>query len=231
MFAVCSSWFEIDERKWTYYHHGSHNDWELGAKTTTVPTSKVLVSEWHCIVSCKTPQWQPCLSSDFLITSVSSYFVSVCLRNHTSSMGPEMLWYPEHGFAEPLPLTIPCVIFLRLFVYIMWSIDTWRSAVHLAEVTRFLCVNSEGITNAWQGERFENLFPLKHGPANLCDSRVRSFHLCGRWLSGFYTDGVEPSPQLVPLYYHSCASILAFTPLAAPFSHVASVSGSWQALP
>lgn len=60
----------------------------------------------------------------------------------------------------------------KAFVYIMWSsIDTWRSAVHLAEVTRFPCVNSEGITNAWQGERFENLFPLKHSPANLCNSR------------------------------------------------------------
>lgn len=57
MFAVCSSWFEIDERKWTYYHHGSHNDWELGAKTTTVPASKVLDSEWYCFLICKIPQW------------------------------------------------------------------------------------------------------------------------------------------------------------------------------
>lgn len=58
MFAVCSSWFEIDERKWTYYHHGSHNDWELGAKTPTVPASKVLDSEWYCFIICKIPQWQ-----------------------------------------------------------------------------------------------------------------------------------------------------------------------------
>lgn len=58
MFAVCSSWFEIDERKWTYYQHGSHNDWELGAKTPTVPASKVLDSEWYCFIICKIPQWQ-----------------------------------------------------------------------------------------------------------------------------------------------------------------------------
>lgn len=58
MFAVCSSWFEIDERKWTYYRHGSHIDWELGAKTPTVPASKVLDSEWYCFIICRTPQWQ-----------------------------------------------------------------------------------------------------------------------------------------------------------------------------
>lgn len=56
MFAVCSSWFEIDERKWTYYQHGSHNDWELGAKTTTVPASKVLDNEWYCLLIRKLPQ-------------------------------------------------------------------------------------------------------------------------------------------------------------------------------
>lgn len=52
----------------------------------------------------------------------------------------------------------------KAFVYIIWSIDTWRSAVHLAKVTRFLCVNSEGITNAWQGERFETLFSFEAQP-------------------------------------------------------------------
>lgn len=51
MFAVCSSWFEIDEREWTSNHLGSHYDWELGAKTTTIPPSKVLDSEWNCFFS------------------------------------------------------------------------------------------------------------------------------------------------------------------------------------
>lgn len=95
----------------------------------------------------------------------------------------------------------------KAFVYIMWSsIDTWRSAVHLAEVTRFPCVNSEGITNAWRGERFENLFPLKHGPANLCNSRfVHSACVGGDYLVSILMEwslalGCNIGGLLVPLY-------------------------------
>lgn len=110
--------------------------------------------------------------------------------------GPRDAVVPWAWLCWTLAVDYPMCHLPKAFVYILWSIDTWRSAVHLAEVTRFLCVNFEGIANAWQGERFESLFPLKHSPANLCKSRVRSFHLCGRWWSGFYTDGVEPSPRL-----------------------------------
>lgn len=118
MFAVCSSWFEIDERKWTYYHHGSHNDWELGAKTTAVPASKVLDSEWHCFAICKTPQWQFwfILRSAHHITSVFflvSFLFFVYLGNHTSPVLPGMLRCSSHGFAEHLPLNTKCVISLK----------------------------------------------------------------------------------------------------------------------
>lgn len=113
MFAVCSSWFEIDERKWTYYHHGSHHDWELGAKTTTVPTSKVLDSEWHHIVICK-PSVTALSLLRFPIASVFlppvCLFVCLFVRETTLHSCSKLLCYPGHGFAEHWPLNIKCAI-------------------------------------------------------------------------------------------------------------------------
>lgn len=147
MFAVCSSWFEIDERKWTYYHHGSHNDWELGAKTTTVPTSKVLDSEWHRIVICK-----PSVTALSLLRSphdISVFTFCLCLFGkphfiHAPRCCGPLAWLrwalaPEYYMCHP-----------KAFVYIMWLLDTWRSAVRLAGVTRFPCMNSGGIINGFQ---------------------------------------------------------------------------------
>lgn len=130
MFAVCSSWFEIDERKWTYYHHGSHNDWELGAKTPTVPASKVLDSEWYCFIICKTPQWQFWFLlkvthniSLFLIP----FFVSVSLEKKIKTT--QLI----HAFQDAavlrmallniLLLNIKCAIFLKFLYRILdWNV-------------------------------------------------------------------------------------------------------------
>lgn len=124
MFAVCSSWFEIDERKWTYYHHGSHNDWELGAKTPTVPASKVLDSEWYCFIICKTPQWQ----FWFLLKVTHNislfllpFFVSVSLEKKIKTTTQLIHAFQDAAVLRMallniLLLNIKCAIFLK-FLY------------------------------------------------------------------------------------------------------------------
>lgn len=124
MFAVCSSWFEIDERKWTYYHHGSHNDWELGAKTTTVPASKVLDSEWYCFLICKIPQWYFWFILRFthsIGVLLIVFFVCVFLflffwKPTTHPCFSRCCSLLSMASLNMLPLNIKCAIFLK-FLY------------------------------------------------------------------------------------------------------------------
>ena len=129
MFAVCSSWFEIDERKWTYYHHGSHNDWELGAKTPTVPASKVFDSEWYCFIICKTSQWQ------FLFLSLWKKKIKTTTQLIHAFQDAAVL---RMALLNILLFNIKCAIFLK-FLYRVFDWNVLGGLQYMCKIFLLTC--------------------------------------------------------------------------------------------